>query len=278
MIRYDECSPSAFHLVIWMQLLWTLLERNGYLVYSWWVVTGCHQCFIFPRNIGFISSSQLTNSIIFSEGWVYNHQPALVGWSFHLFLWFEAVNCLLVTPVVYDSVKINKQLQLPHLSSLMCSSESRSFESAFGSLKRATFGLISSEKNARNPRGNRRRQKFPVVGSCWQLINHNIFEIETSTCGMKPCIYLYIHIDIHVLSNIYIYMHIIMINDVYIYIYIHWDRLYRRCNCVTDMHGGLGWSRLASRRRNSWNWWRGSPEHDCWRGCSYSRHQRHGFV
>ena len=64
----------------------------------------------------------------------------------------------------------------------------------------------------------------------------------------------------------------------YIYIYIHWDRLYRRCNCVTDMHGGLGWSRLASRRRNSWNWWRGSPEHDCWRGCSYSRHQRHGFV
>ena len=34
----------------------------------------------FPRNIGLLSSSQLTKSIIFPEGWrKTNHQPDLVG-------------------------------------------------------------------------------------------------------------------------------------------------------------------------------------------------------
>ena len=37
---------------------------------GWWF--GCHQSY-FPRNIGLLSSSQLTNSY-FSEGWP-NHQP-----------------------------------------------------------------------------------------------------------------------------------------------------------------------------------------------------------
>ena len=36
---------------------------------NWLVVNGCHQLY-FPRNIGLLSSSQLTNSY-FSEGWVY---------------------------------------------------------------------------------------------------------------------------------------------------------------------------------------------------------------
>ena len=38
---------------------------------GWWF--GCHQ-FYFPRNIGLLSSSQLTYSY-FSEGWVYTHPP-----------------------------------------------------------------------------------------------------------------------------------------------------------------------------------------------------------
>ena len=43
--------------------------HQGYILSDWWF--GCHQ-FHFPINIGFLSSSQLTNSD-FSEGWP-NHQ------------------------------------------------------------------------------------------------------------------------------------------------------------------------------------------------------------
>ena len=42
------------------------------------MVTGCHE-FYFPINIGFLSSSQLTNSY-FSEGWP-NHQPEAMDWE-----------------------------------------------------------------------------------------------------------------------------------------------------------------------------------------------------
>ena len=51
----------------------------------WWKISGwwfgCHQ-FYFPINIGFMSSSQLTNSY-FSEGWP-NHKPDIVVFFFIL--------------------------------------------------------------------------------------------------------------------------------------------------------------------------------------------------
>ena len=62
---------------------------------GWWF--GCHE-FYFPRNIGLLSSSQLTNSY-FSEGWP-NHQPEnhtdpLNQWC-HVLVMFNGKNPLVV--------------------------------------------------------------------------------------------------------------------------------------------------------------------------------------
>ena len=62
------------------------MGKDQELATGWWF--GCHS-WNFPMNIGFISSSQLTNSY-FSEGWP-NHQPgppSVVFWA--LSLWSPA--------------------------------------------------------------------------------------------------------------------------------------------------------------------------------------------
>ena len=63
--------------------------HNGHLVILWvpfndWLVVWLPWIWHFPRNIGFMSSSQLTNSY-FSEGWP-NHQPGN-DWRENVALW-----------------------------------------------------------------------------------------------------------------------------------------------------------------------------------------------
>ena len=93
-----------------------------------------------------------------------------------------ALSCLVVNPTIRMNWDIlqSRPLNL-HGLVLNRSCESRSFESAFGSLKRATFGLISSEKNVRNPRG----LSFRNSHVCWQnerTIKNLLFLVSGCFC------------------------------------------------------------------------------------------------
>ena len=69
MLINSPISPSIqYWLVVTGCHFWMgrMPKRMGIMPY-WLVVTGCHQ-FYFPRNIGLLSSSQLTKSIIFQRG------------------------------------------------------------------------------------------------------------------------------------------------------------------------------------------------------------------
>ena len=59
-------------------------RTSHHIIAGWWF--GCHQ-FYFPRNIGCLSSSQLTNSIIFQDG-VFPQPPTSNFCLSEKMLWF----------------------------------------------------------------------------------------------------------------------------------------------------------------------------------------------
>ena len=82
---------------------------------GWWF--GCHQ-FYFSRNIGLLSSSQLTNSNLFQEGWP-NHQPVYC-WPDCIFpqeksrwrsRWLWAISWAIFQPPTIQSVEDDIFLQ-----------------------------------------------------------------------------------------------------------------------------------------------------------------------